>query len=411
MNTNITVVGIGYVGLSIATLLSQKNFVVAVDISEEKVTAVNQRISPIDDEYIKKYFAEKVLNLTATIDFVSSYENADFIIVAVPTNYSPEKNFFDTSVLESIIEKIINSNSNSVIVIKSTVPIGFTKSMRKNFFTNNIIVSPEFLRESTALYDNLYPSRIIIGTDSNDRNQLKIAEKFADLLKESAVKTNIPTLITGITEAEAIKLFTNTYLALRVAYFNELDTYAEIKGLNAKDMIEGICYDSRIGDYYNNPSFGYGGYCLPKDTKQLLADYQDVPENLIKSVVKSNETRKSFIVDRILKLISSGETGNNLRYDKKEIVIGFYRFTMKFGSDNFRQSSVHEIMTRLQAEGLTIIAYEPLLDDGQIFFGTKIVNDISRFKKISDHIIANRYDSVLDDVTDKVYTRDLFHRD
>lgn len=409
MKKHITVVGIGYVGLSIATLLSQKNFVTLVDISEKKVTSVNQRISPIDDKYIKKYFAEKCLNLTATMDCTSAYENSDFIIIAVPTDYSPEKNYFDTSIVQSVLEKIFNLNSDSIVIIKSTVPVGFTKSMRIKFSTNKIIVSPEFLRESNALYDNLYPSRIIIGTDSSDINQLEIAEKFAAILKESAIKENIPTLITGVTEAESIKLFANTYLALRIAYFNELDTYAEMKGLNTKDIIEGICYDSRIGNYYNNPSFGYGGYCLPKDTKQLLANYQDVPENLIDAIVKSNKTRKNFIADRILNLILSNE--NDYVCNKKEIIIGFYRLTMKFGSDNFRQSSVQEIISQLQTEGLTIIVYEPLLADSTIFLGTKIVNDLNQFKKLSRHIIANRYDSILDDVAYKVYTRDLFRRD
>ena len=409
MKKHITVVGIGYVGLSIATLLSQKNFVTLVDISEKKVTSVNQRISPIDDKYIKKYFAEKCLNLTATMDCTSAYENSDFIIIAVPTDYSPEKNYFDTSIVQSVLEKIFNLNSDSIVIIKSTVPVGFTKSMRIKFSTNKIIVSPEFLRESNTLYDNLYPSRIIIGTDSSDINQLEIAEKFAAILKESAIKENIPTLITGVTEAESIKLFANTYLALRIAYFNELDTYAEMKGLNTKDIIEGICYDSRIGNYYNNPSFGYGGYCLPKDTKQLLANYQDVPENLIDAIVKSNKTRKNFIADRILNLILSNE--NDYVCNKKEIIIGFYRLTMKFGSDNFRQSSVQEIISQLQTEGLTIIVYEPLLADSTIFLGTKIVNDLNQFKKLSRHIIANRYDSILDDVAYKVYTRDLFRRD
>ena len=409
MNNKITVVGIGYVGLSIATLLSQKNFVTAVDISEKKVIAVNQRISPIEDDYIKKYFAEKFLNLTATMDFTSAYKNSDFIIVAVPTDYSPEKNYFDTSIVQSVLEKIFNLNSDSIVIIKSTVPVGFTKSMRIKFSTNKIIVSPEFLRESNALYDNLYPSRIIIGTDSSDINQLEIAEKFAAILKESAIKENIPTLITGVTEAESIKLFANTYLALRIAYFNELDTYAEMKGLNTKDIIEGICYDSRIGNYYNNPSFGYGGYCLPKDTKQLLANYQDVPENLIDAIVKSNKTRKNFIADRILNLILSNE--NDYVCNKKEIIIGFYRLTMKFGSDNFRQSSVQEIIIQLQTEGLTIIVYEPLLSDGTNFFGSKIVNDLDQFKRISKYIVTNRYDKILDDVSEKVYTRDLFHRD
>ena len=411
MNNKITVVGIGYVGLSIATLLSQKNFVTAVDISEKKVIAVNQRISPIEDDYIKKYFAEKFLNLTATMDFTSAYKNSDFIIVAVPTDYSPEKNYFDTSIVQSVLEKIFNLNSDSIVIIKSTVPVGFTKSMRRKFFTNRIIVSPEFLRESSALYDNLYPSRIIIGTDLDDNSQLEVAEKFATILKESAIKENIPTLITGTTEAEAIKLFANTYLALRIAYFNELDTYAEMKGLNTKHIIEGICYDSRIGDYYNNPSFGYGGYCLPKDTKQLLANYQDVPENLIDAIVKSNKTRKNFIADRILNLIFSSESEDDCVCSRKEIIIGFYRLTMKFGSDNFRQSPVQEIISRLQAEGLTIIVYEPLLSDGTNFFGSKIVNDLDQFKRISKYIVTNRYDKILDDVSEKVYTRDLFHRD
>ena len=405
MNTKITVVGIGYVGLSIATLLSQKNFVVAVDISEEKVAAVNRRISPVDDEYIKKYFNEKSLNLSATMDFTYACENSDFIIIAVPTNYSPEKNYFDTSTVQSVLESIFYSKFDSTVVIKSTVPVGFTKSMRRKFSTDKIIFSPEFLRESNVLYDNLYPSRIVVGTDINDPSQRKNAKLFAKILAESAIKENIPTLITGMSEAEAIKLFANTYLAMRIAYFNELDTYAEMKGLNTRDIIEGVCYDSRIGDYYNNPSFGYGGYCLPKDTKQLLANYHNVPENLIEAIVKSNTTRKNFIAEQVLSFISAQTMLD------KNIVVGIYRLTMKIDSNNFRQSPVQEVIKKLTQNKITVIIYEPLLENGTTFENCQIVNNLCQFKKVSTCIVANRYDKILDDVKEKVYTRDLFHRD
>ena len=405
MNTKITVVGIGYVGLSIATLLSQKNFVVAVDISEEKVAAVNRRISPVDDKYIKKYFNEKSLNLSATMDFTYACENSDFIIIAVPTNYSPEKNYFDTSTVQSVLESIFYSKFDSTVVIKSTVPVGFTKSMRRKFSTDKIIFSPEFLRESNVLYDNLYPSRIVVGTDINDPSQRKNAKLFAKILAGSAIKENVPTLITGMSEAEAIKLFANTYLALRISYFNELDTYAEMKGLNTKDIIDGVCYDSRIGNHYNNPSFGYGGYCLPKDTKQLLANYQDVPENLIEAIVKSNATRKNFIAKQILSFVSAQAKL------AKNIVVGIYRLTMKMDSDNFRQSPVQEVIKKLTQNKIAVIIYEPLLENGTTFKNCKIVNNLCQFKKNSTMIIANRYDSFLDDVSEKVYTRDLFHCD
>ena len=405
MNTKITVVGIGYVGLSIATLLSQKNFVVAVDISEEKVAAVNRRISPVDDKYIKKYFNEKSLNLSATMDFTYACEDSDFIIIAVPTNYSPEKNYFDTSTVQSVLESIFYSKFDSTVVIKSTVPVGFTKSMRRKFSTDKIIFSPEFLRESNVLYDNLYPSRIVVGTDINDPSQRKNAKIFAKILAESAIKENIPTLITGMSEAEAIKLFANTYLAMRIAYFNELDTYAEMKGLNTRDIIEGVCYDSRIGDYYNNPSFGYGGYCLPKDTKQLLANYHNVPENLIEAIVKSNTTRKNFIAEQVLSFISAQTMLD------KNIVVGIYRLTMKIDSNNFRQSPVQEVIKKLTQNKITVIIYEPLLENGTTFENCQIVNNLCQFKKVSTCIVANRYDKILDDVKEKVYTRDLFRRD
>ena len=405
MNTKITVVGIGYVGLSIATLLSQKNFVVAVDISEEKVAAVNRRISPVDDKYIKKYFNEKSLNLSATMDFTYACEDSDFIIIAVPTNYSPEKNYFDTSTVQSVLESIFYSKFDSTVVIKSTVPVGFTKSMRRKFSTDKIIFSPEFLRESNVLYDNLYPSRIVVGTDINDPSQRKNAKIFAKILAESAIKENIPTLITGMSEAEAIKLFANTYLAMRIAYFNELDTYAEMKGLNTRDIIEGVCYDSRIGDYYNNPSFGYGGYCLPKDTKQLLANYHNVPENLIEAIVKSNTTRKNFIAEQVLSFISAQTMLD------KNIVVGIYRLTMKIDSNNFRQSPVQEVIKKLTQNKITVIIYEPLLENGTTFENCQIVNNLYQFKKVSTCIVANRYDKILDDVKEKVYTRDLFRRD